>query len=213
MPVVTISRQFGAGGHTLGKTISERLGYLLVDRAIVEKIADEANVSVKWVEAVEREAGGLVMRLVNSLVSTNFIERLLGERGSDFDEKKYIRFLTRIIHDLAEDGDVVIVGRGAQFILPRQENIVKILLVAELEDRVKFMMKNYNMTRPSAEDLVRREEKRRAAFLKTFHPGNPDDPSQYTMVINSSRMSLKEAEDLITEYLGDILDMYARPIW
>lgn len=213
MPVVTISRQFGAGGHTLGETVAKRFGYQLVDRSIVHQVAREANVSVKWVEAVEQEAGGLVMRLVHSLISTSFIERVLGDSGSDFDEKKYVQFIKRIIQDVAKAGDAVIVGRGAQFILPDSEETVKVLLVGDLEDRIRFMMNHYDLTRTKAEELVRREEKRRSTFLKVFYSGDPDDPSLYTLVINTSRVSLEEAEDAIMELLGHILDEYASPIW
>ncbi|MEW5723547.1 MAG: cytidylate kinase-like family protein [Thermodesulfobacteriota bacterium] len=213
MPVVTISRQFGAGGHTLGEMVAQRFGYQLVDQGVIHQIAQEAKVSVNWVEAVEKETGGLVMRIVNSLVSSSFIERLLGEPGADFDEKKYVQFVKRIIRDIAREGDAVIVGRGAQFILPEKEDIIKVLLVADLEDRIKFMMEHYDLARAKAEELVLREEKRRTVFLKVFYPGDPDDPKLYTMVINTGRVSLAEAEDLVTGLLGRILDEHASPIW
>jgi CMP/dCMP kinase len=213
MPVVTISRQFGAGGHTLGETVAKHLGYQLVDRDIVAQVAKEANVSPKWVEAVEKDAGGLLMRLVSGLVSSSFIERLLGESGSDFDEKKYLQLVRQVITKIADEGDVVLVGRGSQFILPESEQTIKVLLVAELEDRIKFMMSNYNLTKAKAEQLVRKEEKRRSAFLKLFDSHDPDDAGLYNLVINTSRLSLGEAESLVIDLVGLVADEYARPIW
>ena len=62
MAVLTISRQFGAGGKTLGARVAQRLGYEFVDEGLLHKVAEKANVSLEWVEGVEREAGGHLMR-------------------------------------------------------------------------------------------------------------------------------------------------------
>ena len=193
MPVVTISRQFGAGGHTLGEHLAKKFGYQLVDRDIIREVAKEANVSADWVEAIEKDAGGLLLKVTSSLVSSNFIERLLGESASDFDEKKYVQFVQKVITQAAARGNVVLVGRGGQFVLPDGPQTIKILLVAELSDRIKFMMDHYNLTRSRAELVVRKEEKRRQTFLSIFSPRNPDDPSLYSICLNTSRISLDEA--------------------
>ena len=213
MAVVTISRQFGAGGHTLGESVAQQLGYQLVERDLVTQVAKEANVSVKWVEAVEKEAGGLIMRVCHKLVSSNFIERILGDTSSDFDEDRYVQFVTKVVRELAAEGDVVLVGRGSQFILPDNEETVKVLLVANLEDRIKFMMRQYHLTRLKAEQLVQKEEKRRASFLRLFDSRNPDDPGIYNMVINTSHFDLEAARQMIVQLVGEVLDATARPIW
>lgn len=213
MPVVTISRQFGAGGHTLGETLARHLGYQLVDRELCHKVAEEACVSVDWVESIEQSGGDLLMRICSRLVSGDFIERIIGPDKRDFDDKKYLDFVTKIIKKLASEDDVVIVGRGAQFILPDADNIIKILLVAELSDRIKFMMEHYDLTKAKAEQLVQKEEKKRATFLKMFDSRDPDDPSNYTMVINTSKITLAEAETLVVSLIGRLLDQRARPIW
>lgn len=214
MPVITISRQFGAGGHTLGRNLARRLGYNIIDRGIIAQIAETANVSVKWVEAVEKEAGGgLTMRLINRLVSPHFLERVTGDSGVHFDEDQYLRFIRRIITDVTAEGDVVVVGRGAQFILPDHEQIIKILLVGDLEDRTRFIMAHYHLNYMEAQQWIHREEKRRIGFLRLLRPGDPDDPRLYTLVVNTSRVSLDEAENLIVTLVGRIVDEYAQPIW
>jgi CMP/dCMP kinase len=213
MAIVTISRQFGAGGHTLGIRVAERLGYQLVDKEIIAQVAKEANVSVEWVQAVEKEAGGLLMRLVNGLVDSDFIERLTGETSSDFDEKKYFIFLKKVVFEAAEEGDVVFVGRGSQFILPDDPETVKILLVAEKEDRHRFIEKHYRLSTSKAEQWVAKEEKRRVNFLKQLDPRHPDDPGIYDLMINTSKTTLTEAEEMIVQLVGLIMDEFARPIW
>ena len=82
MPVITISRQFGAGGRTLGKMVADELGLEFADSDIIEKVAEMANVSTHWVETVEKEAGGKLSRFISRVVSKRLIDRVLkDERG------------------------------------------------------------------------------------------------------------------------------------
>jgi cytidylate kinase len=213
MAVLTISRQFGAGGKTLGARVAQRLGYEFVDEGLLHKVAEKANVSLKWVEGVEREAGGHLMRFLSTLVPSSFIDRHLGESGSDFDEKRYVEFLTRIIQDLAQEDNVVILGRGSQFILRRDPNVLRVLLVAERADRIKFMVRNYNMEPDKAEAMINREARKRERYLANFHQGDPNDPSLYHMVLNTSLVPLEAAEEQIVELVLSSVDLNAAPIW
>ena len=90
MAVLTISRQFGAGGWTLAKSIADRMNYQFVSAAVIDKMAKEANVSAEWIKSVEKHAGDWLIRFTSRLVSSSFIERHIGEAKSDFDEEKYI---------------------------------------------------------------------------------------------------------------------------
>ena len=69
MAVITISRQFGAGGKTLGKRVAEKLGYPMIDNEIINKVAEMAKVSDDWVHSIEQEAGGKMMNFISKLVN------------------------------------------------------------------------------------------------------------------------------------------------
>ena len=213
MALISISRQFGAGGHTLGQRLADRLGYQLVEREIIAQVAKEANVSVAWVEAVEKEAGGLLMKLVNSLISSNFIERITGVSASDFDEKRYYTFLSKVIQETAREGNIVFIGRGSQYILAENPGCLKVLLVANLEDRIRFMMEHYELTEEKAAQVVQREEKRRLLFLKGLDPRDPDNPSIYDLIINTGRVTLEEAEEMVMHIVRCMVNAAAKPIW
>ena len=144
---------------------------------------------------------------------SSFIDRHLGESGSDFDEKRYVEFLTRIIEDLAKEDNVVILGRGSQFILRRDPNVLKVLLVAERADRIKFMVRNYNLDPEKAEAIINRETRKRERYLSNFHQGDPNDPSLYHMVLNTSLVPLEAAEEQLTELVLSAVDLTAAPIW
>ena len=195
MPVVTISRQYGAGGQTLGKDLAERLGSRLMNHDMFNKIAQKAGVSLKSVELAEKETGNLLSRLINEVFSQSFAPKQV--QGVDLTEEKYLDCVRSVMKELAAKGNVVIVGVGAQYILPKRQDIIKVLLVAEQEHRVTFIMEHYGLDREKAQQVVQREERKRATYLKAFGPGNPDDPSIYSLVINTGHVSLKDAEDLI----------------
>ncbi|MGB8426467.1 MAG: cytidylate kinase family protein, partial [Desulfobacterales bacterium] len=93
MAVLTISRQFGAGGITRGKRVAKRLGYGFYDDEIIRMVAKKANVSPQWVESMEKEAGGKLERLISGLVSKSFFERLLDDRHGYIDEEIYVDLL------------------------------------------------------------------------------------------------------------------------
>ncbi len=199
MAVVTISRQFGAGGKTLGRMIAEKLGYTFADNDIIQRIAQEANVSTNWVEAFEKEAGSKISRMVSSMVSQRLVDRILKDERGYIDEKIYLDYLVLIIAQVADEGDVVILGRGSQYILNDHPDAYHILLIDEFENRVKFMMEHYGMSSRKAVNVVTAEDKRRANLYSKLGKKDYDNPSLYHLVLNMGRLTLDVAMHLACE--------------
>lgn len=203
MTVLSISRQFGAGGWTLGKSIANQLGYKFVSSQIINEMAKEANVSTEWIKGVEKHAGDWLLRFVNKFVTVDFIEKHVGESKTDFDEKKYITFLQSIVNRIADEDNIVILGRGSQYILQGREDVIHLLLVADLEDRIKFMEKIWKMSRKGAEKEIQIREKRREAVMKYFELGPPNSPNLYHLVINTSKIDFDQAKKIVTNFVKD----------
>ena len=197
MAVITISRQFGAGGITLGKTIAESLGYTFADSDILQRVAKEANVSTHWVESFEKEAGSKLSRMISSMVSKRWLERVLADERGYLDEQIYLDYLVLIIAQFADEGDVVILGRGSQYILNDHPDAVHILLVNEFENRVKFMMDRYDMSRKKAERTVVNEDRRRVSLYKRLGKSDYENPQLYHLVLNMGRLDLETARDMV----------------
>ncbi len=196
MAVITISRQFGAGGKTLGKMVAKKLGYTFADDHIVEMVAEAANVSPHWVESVEKEAGSKLSRVISSMISKRWLDRVLaGERGY-IDEDIYLDYNVVIISQVAEEGDVVILGRGSQYILNDHPDSRHVLLIDEVENRVKFMMDHYDLSQKQAARVVSKEDKRRLNFYRKLGKEDFDDPSLYHLVLNMSRVDMDTASTL-----------------
>jgi cytidylate kinase len=197
MAVITISRQFGAGGRTLGKMVAKELGYIFADDQIIERIAEAANVSEDWVHSVEKEAGTHFTRMISSLVNRNLVDKILGGERGYIDEQIYLDYLVVIIAQMAEEGDVVILGRGSQYILNDHPDAHHILLIDEFENRVNFLMKHYDLTHKQAVQKVSSEDKRRMNLYRKLGKTDYDHPSLYHLTLNMSKMDMKTAQNLI----------------
>jgi len=202
MAVLTISRQFGAGGRTLGKMIASKLGYTFADKEIIQEIAREANVSPQWVESFEKEAGSKLSRVISSMVSQKWIDRILKDERGYLDEQIYLDYLVLIIAKMADENDVVILGRGSQYILNDHPDAHHILLMDEFENRVKFMVKNYNLSKKKATQVVNNEDKRRISLYRKLGKKDFDNPSLYHMILNMNRIDLNQAKDLVCRMIG-----------
>ncbi len=193
MAVITISRQFGAGGKTLGKMIADKLGYTFADDDIIQMVAEMANVSPHWVESVEKEAGGKLSRIISSMVSKRLVDRILKNESGYIDEKLYLDYLVVIIAQIAEEGNVVIIGRGCQYILKDHPDAIHVLLINDFDSRVRFMQEHYDLRHSKAVQVVTAEDKRRVNLYRKLGKTDYDDPSLYHMVLHTGRIQLADA--------------------
>jgi cytidylate kinase len=197
MSVITISRQFGAGGKTIGKKVADSLGYTFADDDIVQQIAEMAKVSAVWVETVEKEAGGRLSRVVSRMVSKPLVDRILKDERGYIDEQIYIDYLVVIIAQIAEEGNAVILGRGSQYILKDMPDAYHVLLINSFENRVRFVMENYGMNHQRASHVVKSEDRRRQNLYRKLGKQDFDRPELYHLVINMERIRIDQAFDMI----------------
>jgi cytidylate kinase len=198
MAVITISRQFGAGGMSLGEILAKRLGYRYVNQAIIKEVAKKAKVSSDQVRAFEKAGTTKLMKMLDKFVSRDFIDRLVSDKYGYVDEKSYVDVVKAIVKGLYKEGNVIIIGRGSQYILKGCEDAWHILLVEELKGRIRFITERYGLTEEEAEKAIRRADQIRTSFLSCFaDKASHDDPQSYDLVINMNRLSLEKAEELV----------------
>lgn len=201
MAVITISRQFGAGGKTLGEMVAQKMNYSFVDSEIIQMVAKKAKVSTHWVESIEKEAGGKLLKFMTGLVSKSLVERVLDDQHGYIDEEIFIELLNKIIVEIADEGNAVVLGRGGQYILRDRDDAYHILLIAHLNDRIHFMESRYGLSTGQAIQAVSREDRRRSNFYRKFGKEDYDNPDLYHLALNMSKLKLEKACDLICELL------------
>ena len=205
MAVVTISRHFGAGGHTLGEKLCERFDFRLVDASVVDRLARKAKLSPNWLTAMEKEASSTLLSVISTFVSRGIFYKHPGSPAEREDRQKYIAFLTQIFTALANEGGHVIVGRGAQLILKGHPKAIHVLLVAGYESRVAFLVDHHKISRSEAVRTIRAREKERAALASRLFQADIDDPSLYQIVLNTSLMPydwvIETVSQLVTRFI------------
>jgi cytidylate kinase len=193
MAVVTISRQFGAGGRTLGRQLATAVNYRFLDDVVIQALAQRINVTHEAVQDIESMAGGFFSKILSIMLNRSYMERLTGVDFGYIDEVIYLKTLKEVIVDLAKKGNVVLLGRGSQYILEKDPNALHVLIVGEHGDRVEFVRKNYNLTKTQAEEAVAEAEKRRRLLYAMFGKRDFNHPSHYHLVLNTSRLPHDEA--------------------
>jgi cytidylate kinase len=204
MAVITISRQFGAGAMALGKQLAEKYGYTFASREIVQGIADKAKVTTDFVRSVEKEAGTKLSRFMTRIISSRgIVNKLLREDSGYIDEKLYLDYLVLTVVQIADEGDVVIMGRGSQYILRTHPDAYHILLVDDLENRIKRVEKREKVSTEQAARIVTNEDKRRLSLYHRLGKQDYDNPSLYHMVLNMSRLSFHNAFQMVCHLIDE----------
>ena len=197
MAVITLSRHFGAGGKTLGTMVAKKLGYVLLDDEIIKLVAEKAK-SSDWMDALEKESGGKLLPYISGLVPKGRMEMILDEKKGGVDEVISVDILQKLMLQIAEEGNAIIVGRGGQYLLRDHKDAFHVMLVADLEDRVQFMEERYNLSLKKALQVVNRQDKRRQNFYRLLGKVDYDQPDIYHLVLNMSKLSLEKACELLT---------------
>ncbi|MGM9941915.1 MAG: AAA family ATPase [Bulleidia sp.] len=185
--IITISRQFGSGGRSVGRKTAEKLGIPCYDAEIIQKIAEKSGYSKEYIEEQsESEAGGLFGAF------------------SSADIYGYSGKLTiwtnqcRIIEELAAQGDCVIVGRCADYVLKNgNADLLRVFIYADEKDRVHRIVNEYGETDVKPEKRLREKDKRRKAYYEVYTDQKFGDPVNYDMCLNTSSFGIDGCVDLI----------------
>jgi len=197
MAVITISRQFGAGGLSLGRKVADTLGYNFFDEEIIQLVAQKAQVSPDWVRSIEKEAGGKLDKFISNLIPRSVVDRILDDQRGYIDEEIYVDLLDQIVSKVAEADNSIILGRGGQYILKGHPGVFHVLLVADIENRIGFVETKYQLTRSQATQTVNSEDKKRINLYRKFNKTDYDRPDHYHLTLNMSKISLEKAAELV----------------
>ena len=173
-PVVTVSRQHGAGGGEVARRLAEELHLDLFDREIIQRIADSAHLSERVVSSLDEKDRELLADWLSALSSHSYLSSM-----------EYRYHLSRVVGAVAHHGGAVILGRGAHLILGQGEAL-RVLVVAPLEARVRAVMDREGLgERDARQRIVAVEADRKAFLMKHFH-ADFADPTTFDLVVNTA---------------------------
>ena len=185
IPVITVSMEPGSGGSIIAQKIAERLEFDCFNRDIVEKIAKTAEIRGAVVNSLEKERLSGVKDFISSLMEDQYIH-----------PDTYLKHLLVVISTIAKHGRAVIVGRGANFILPA-EDIFSVRIIGPLKKRIREVALTHRVTTEQAKRRVIQRESRRKAFVRHSFNTEISDPSHYDLTINTGKMSIESAVEAV----------------
>lgn len=188
-PVITISREPGSEGHILAKLIAEELKIDLFDREIIHQVSKSANMSERVVSSLDEKERSLL---------DNWIQFLKTSRWFWGDE--YVHHLTTVIGTIGEHGNAVILGRGANMVLPPEETL-RVRFIAPLEIRVQSIAKEQDISEENAKKYIAKEESDRKAFIRKYFHADIDDPINYDLVINTQFIKTENIIEIVKNAL------------
>jgi cytidylate kinase len=184
-PLILISRQRGTGGVSVAERLSKKLGWPYYDKNIIKEIADTVGADERQLEFLDEKDRNSFNEFIN-------VFRLDPEISQD----EYVEYLKRFIKTLDEVGGSIIVGRGADHILP-PHGALRIRLVGEPEKRARFAAQKYGLHEAEALKLLDTWDQERRKFIKRHFDKDIDDPVHYDLVINTSYIDLDGTVELI----------------
>ena len=184
--VITISREFGSGGRTIGKMVAQELGIPCYDAEIIQAIAQESGFSEGYIrEAGEYTPGGVFANV--------FSNRVYGPTNEDY----LWTIQYQIITELARKGSCVIVGRCADYILRDTADCLKVFVHADLNFRAKRIVEVYGERDASPEQRLKDKDKRRATYHRFYTDKKWGQSQNYHVTLDSGVLGLERCTEII----------------
>lgn len=184
--VITISREFGSGGRTIGKRVAEELGIPCYDNELLTKIAQDSGFNRDYIQETGEYAPG------------GFLSNTFSHRGSSPNNADYLwQIQYKIISELAEKGPCVVVGRCADYILKDKADCLKIFIHADVAFRAERIVKVYGEREQSSEQRIRDKDKRRAAYHRFYTDMKWGHAQNYDLTLNSGTLGIDRCVDII----------------
>lgn len=185
--VITISREFGSGGRTIGRKVADKLGIPCYDAMLIQKIAEESGYAADYIrEEGEYATGGWL--------STVFTDRTMGMTNQD----KLWTIQSRVITELVEKASCVIVGRCADYILRDKADCLNVFIHASMEKRAERIVTEYGEREETPEQRLKEKDKRRAAYHRFYTGMKWGHAQNYHICLDSGKLGIEKCVEIIS---------------
>lgn len=190
--VITISREFGSGGRTIGRMLSERLGYAFFDKELIRRIAAKSGYSEEFIEARGEDAN----------TTNSFLFNLARSGGRGYDNIPSVSdklFITQhnIIKALPDEGPCVIVGRCADYILRDNPDALHVYVYADVDFKTKRIVELYGETNDNPRKRLEEKDKKRIIYYNNYTGRRWGEFSNYDISLNSGKLGIDNCVNII----------------
>ncbi|MDY3034024.1 MAG: cytidylate kinase-like family protein [Odoribacter sp.] len=197
--IITIGRQLGSGGRTIGKKLAERLGIAYYDRELINLASKESGICGEFFEkADEKTSGGLLKAFAMGFSMNSAIF----QNNDYLSNESLFQIQSDVIRKVATEGSCVLVGRCADYILRDESNCLNVFVTARMEDRIKRVLEyNNELKKNEVEEFINKADKSRSAYYNYYTDKVWGAAASYDLCVNSSYYGIEATVDYILTFL------------
>lgn len=190
--IITIGREHGSGGHDIARALAQELGYACYDKEIVDHAAENSEFCKEILHSYdEKRVSPYIVPVPHYLGFSEGFRLNMQVAAAQFDA----------IRSLAEKDGCVFVGRCADYVLRKKENLVRVFIMADEGFRVKTMMQRQQLTEEQAKKLVRQVDKDRGSYYRYYTDQVWGERENYDLILNSAKIGVDGCVKLIRGYI------------
>ncbi|MFZ2630573.1 MAG: cytidylate kinase-like family protein [Desulfosalsimonadaceae bacterium] len=192
--VITVSRESGSGGTLMAAKLAKDLGFDLFHREVIQEMAESAHISARIVETLDEKGLSVLEESLAAMI-----------RDRHLWPDEFMRHLLKVVGTIGKHGRAVIVGRGAQYILPFDETL-KVRVIAPLALRIYTVAHELDIEEGEAERMILKTDSDRRSFSRKYFYADVTEPLQYDLIINTARVSVDEGVEIVKSALRQMND-------
>jgi cytidylate kinase len=195
--LITVSREYGAGGSEFATALGERLGWRVFDRDIIEDVAQRLHLDRGTVEMLDEQAPGLFARVAQMLMVSPSDAPFTIDTSGLLSPDAVAHASQAALREASQSPRVIVVGHAGQAIFGGRPNTLHLRLVAPIEVRVERICRRITCDEATARMTAHRMDQGREAYVRRYHHVEWRDPLLYHLQINTGRVSIPEAVDIV----------------
>lgn len=200
--VITINRELGSGGRTIGRKLAERLNVKFYDKALIKELTKKFELSVEELEKVKASKRNWWNDFVQGYLNRYNVEERFNVEVNVATTENIFRVESQFLKKLAADESCVIAGRSGFYIFRNEPNAIKILIQSTMEKRIERVMEKQGLTEEEAKAVIAKVDKGREHYTQQFSGTSRYDTRNYDLVINVANLTEDEAVDIIMNYIN-----------
>ena len=197
--IITISREFGAGGSSVAKALSAKLGWPVLDDDLPQRVADRLQVDRELVERLDEQPTTLIGRIARVLLTSQAESPAVVPYVDVADEETIADAARAVVEEAGRTPPLIVVGHGGQAIFRGRSDTFHVRLVAPIESRVRRICSRLPCDAPTAEARVRRADVERREYLRRNFGVEWRDELLYDLQINTGQISIDTAAGLVLQ--------------
>ena len=199
--VITIARGFGSGGKTIGRILAEKLDINYYDSDLIKLASEESGINIELFGKSDERVKSTLFKRYNPEYDSKILPP---DNDGYVSSDNLFNIQAKIIRDLADGENCIIIGRCADHVLRNNEKVIRLFFYADEEASIKNVIDIYGVSPKVAKAKIESIDKSRASYYKYYTGKEWDDVNNYDLCINTTRLGFEKSVDAVIAYMKTI---------